>query len=127
MCEKGAVTPDVSCTAACRTEDTSPPEVGPDPECQGRLRQDSAFFSRTQSRSKKFGKNWTRCQAKFLTSAKFLTCIIFQFFASQNKETKSLNYFFDVCCANQNILSRCQEPTTSYSPGITLTIENFRT
>jgi len=53
--------------------------------------------------------------------------LFFSHFVSQNKEIKSGNYFFDVCCVNQNILARCQEPTTSYSTGITLTIENFRT
>jgi len=35
------------------------------------------------------------------------------------------NYFSDVYCVNYNILVRCQVPTTSYSTGITLTIENF--
>jgi len=37
------------------------PDVATDLECRSRLRQDSAFFF------------WIRCQAKFLTSAKFLT------------------------------------------------------
>ena len=37
------------------------PEVAMDPECHSRIRQDSVFFFRTQ------------CEAKFLTSAKFLT------------------------------------------------------
>jgi len=31
----------------------------------------------------------------------------FSYFTSRNKELKSGNYFFDVCCANQNILVRC--------------------
>jgi len=53
--------------------------------------------------------------------------LFFSYFASQNKEIKSGNYFYDVCCVNLNIVVRCQEPTTSYSTGITLTIENFQT
>ena len=44
-------------------------EVGPNLECQSRLRQDSAFFFRTRIRawSQKFVKNRTRSQSKFLT------------------------------------------------------------
>jgi len=53
--------------------------------------------------------------------------LFFSYFASQNKETKSGNSFFDMCCVNQNILVRCQVLTTSYTTGITFTIENFRT
>jgi len=45
--------------------------------------------------------NRMRCQAKFLTSAKFLTCYCYAvYFASQNTEIKSCIYFFDVCCVN---------------------------
>jgi len=43
------------------------------------------------------------------------------YFASQNKEIKFDNYFFDM----YYILVRCQVPTTSYSTGITLTTENI--
>jgi len=50
----------------------------------------------------------------------FWPVIVFQFFTYQNKEMKSGNYFFDVCCENWNILVRCQVPTISYSTGITL-------
>jgi len=53
--------------------------------------------------------------------------LFFGYFASQNKEITSGNSFFDVCCVNQNILVRCQVPTTSYSTGIIFTIENFWT
>jgi len=53
--------------------------------------------------------------------------LFLSYFASQNKEIKPGNYFFDVCCVNLSILVRCQEHTTSYSTGKTLTIENFRT
>jgi len=49
------------------------------------------------------------------------------YFASQNKEIKFGNYFFDVCCANQNFLVRCPVPTTSYITGITLTTIQFWT
>jgi len=51
--------------------------------------------------------------------------VFFSSFAFQNKEIKSGNYFFDVCCGNQNMLVRCQVTTTSYNTGITLTVENF--
>ena len=53
--------------------------------------------------------------------------VFFSYFASQNKEIKSGNYFFDVCCGNQNIVDRCQITTTSDNTGITLTAENFST
>jgi len=46
------------------------------------------------------------------------------YFSSQSEEIKFGNYFFDVCCGNQNILVRCQVPTTSYITGISLTSEN---
>jgi len=49
------------------------------------------------------------------------------YFASQNKGIRFGNYFFDVCCVNQNFLVRCQVATTRYTTGITLTIENFWT
>ena len=52
--------------------------------------------------------------------------LFFNYFTSQNEEIKSDNYFFDVCCVNWNILVRCQGPATSYSTGISLSIENFR-
>jgi len=60
--------------------------------------------------------NRTRYQAKFLTSAKFLTWCCF---SSQNKEIRCGNYFFDVCCVNYNIFVGYQVPTTSYSTGVT--------
>jgi len=44
--------------------------------------------------------------------------VFFSYFASQNKEIKSGNYFFDVFCGKQNILVRCQVSTTSYYTGI---------
>ena len=69
--------------------------------------------------------NFDRCQAKFLTSAKFLPWFCFNNFASHNKEVNSGNYFFDVCCVN--LKKRCRVPTKRYSTRITLTIENFRT
>jgi len=53
--------------------------------------------------------------------------LFFNCFSSQNKEIRSGNHFFDVCCVNYNILVGYQVPTTSYSTGITFTIENFRT
>ena len=53
--------------------------------------------------------------------------LLFSYFDSQNKEIKSGNYFFGVCCVNENILVRCHVPTTSYSTGKTLSIENFLT
>jgi len=40
------------------------------------------------------------------------------YFASQSKGIKFGDYFFDVCCVNQNFLVRCQIPTTSYNMGI---------
>jgi len=39
--------------------------------------------------------------------------LVVNYFTSQNKKIKSGNDFFDVCCINQNILVRCQVPTTS--------------
>jgi len=42
-------------------------EVAPDPECRSRLRQDSAFFFRTQSQ--KFVKNRTRSHFSISTVA----------------------------------------------------------
>ena len=53
--------------------------------------------------------------------------LFFSDFASQNKEITSGNSFFDVCFVNENILARCQIPTTSCSTGIIFTIENLRT
>jgi len=53
--------------------------------------------------------------------------LFFSYFASQNKEIKSGYYFSDVCCVIQNILDRCQVPTTSYSTGIIFSIEKYRT
>jgi len=53
--------------------------------------------------------------------------LFLKYLTSQNKEINCGNLFFDVCCVNWNILVRCQVPTTSYSTGITWTIENFRT
>jgi len=48
-----------------------------------------------------FGLKLIRCEAKFLTSAEISDLLFFlSYFASQNKEIKSGNYFFDVCCAN---------------------------
>jgi len=56
---------DATYCAMCTYKCTS--EVGPDPDNQSRLRPDSAFLFQTR----------TRCQAKFLISAKFLTCYCF--------------------------------------------------
>ena len=53
--------------------------------------------------------------------------LFFSYFASQNKEIKSGNHFFDVCCVNWGTLVRCQVPTTSYSTERTSAIEKFRT
>jgi len=35
------------------------------------------------------------------------------------------DYFFDVCCANQNFLIRCQISTTSYTMGKSKTSEKY--
>ena len=53
--------------------------------------------------------------------------LFFSYFISQNNEIKSGSWFFDVCCINENILVRCQIPTTSYSTRKTFAIENFWT
>jgi len=44
------------------------------------------------------------------------------YFASQNMKIKFENYFFDVCCVNEDILVRYQIHTTSYSTRITSTV-----
>ena len=53
--------------------------------------------------------------------------LFLSYFTSQNKEIKICNYFFGVCCVNQNVLVWCHVRTTRFSTGITSTIENFRT
>jgi len=40
------------------------------------------------------------CQAKFLTSANFLTYDCLSVIFSQIKEIKFDDYFFDMCCVN---------------------------
>ena len=40
-------------------------EMGTNPECRSRLRQDSAFVFRTRIRSQKFVKNRTRIRSQF--------------------------------------------------------------
>jgi len=50
-----------------------------------------------------------------------------QHFASQGIGIKFGGYFFDVCCANQNVLVRCQMLTTSYSREIIITTEKHWT
>jgi len=51
--------------------------------------------------------------------------LFLSYFSSQSKRINFGNYFFDVCCVNENILVRCQVPTTSYRTGITSIIEKF--
>jgi len=61
------------------------------------------------------------CQAKFLTSAKFLILLAFiSYFAAQSKGIKFGVCLFDVYCENYNFLVRCQIHTRSYSTGITM-------
>jgi len=50
-----------------------------------------------------------------------LLLFLVNYFASQNKRIKFGDYFFHVCCANSNVLVRCQIPTTSNSTDITTT------
>jgi len=47
--------------------------------------------------------------------------LFFSYFASQSKGIKLGDYFFYLCCANENILVRCQIPTICFSTGITIT------
>ena len=65
-----------------------------------------------------------RCQAKFLTSAKFLTyyclSVILLLRAKKNKVWRLL---FWCVLFKFKLLVRCQTPTTSYTTGITITIK----
>jgi len=49
------------------------------------------------------------------------------YFASQSKGIMSGNYFFDVCCVNENVLVTCHLPTTSYSTEISITTKKYLT
>jgi len=51
-------------------------EVGPDPEYRSRLRQDSAFFLRTRTRSQKIKKKRTRIRSHFSISAIVGVCVV---------------------------------------------------
>jgi len=63
-----------------------------------------------------------------LESSEICDLLLFvNYFVSQRKEIKFGNYFFDVCCGNENFLVRCQASTTSCSTGITLITENVWT
>jgi len=69
-----------------------------------------------------------RCQAKFLTFAKFLTySFLSDIFLLRAKKIKFVDYFFDVCCVNENFLVSCRSPTASYSTAITITTEKYWT
>ena len=57
-----------------------------DPDFRTRVRQDSAHFEQT-------GLDPVSSEISDLL-------LFFSYFASQNKEIKSGNYFFDVSCAN---------------------------
>jgi len=64
--------------------------------------------------------NWLRCQSEISDLLLFVS-----YFASQNKGTKFGDYFFDVCCVDQNVLVRCQLPTINYSTGISEPLKNI--
>jgi len=69
----------------------------------GATPQDQSYASRQSS-----GRP---CQAKFLTSTKFLTCCFSVILLLRIKKLHLVILFFDVCCVNQNILVRRQVPT----------------
>ena len=75
------------------------PEVGPDPGCRSRIRQDSAFFFRTRirSRSQNFVKNRTQIRSQFSISAVAGVCAVISYIKTW------INYdWFDGCSRNLN-------------------------
>ena len=76
---------------------SAPARGGTGSGCRSRIQEDSRFFFRTWNRSQKFGEKRTRCQAKFLTSAKFLTCCCFSVILLLRIKKLSLAISFSMC------------------------------
>jgi len=61
------------------------------------------------------------CEAIFTTgpvSSEISDLLLFvSYFTSQSEGIKFGDYFFDVCCVSQNVVIRCQTPTTSLQYG----------
>ena len=78
--------------------------MGPDPDYRSPLWRDSAFFSDPDPDQDQESKIWEKTDPvsnEISDLCEISDLLLFlSYFASQNKEIKPGNYFFDVCCVN---------------------------